>query len=102
MPGSGTHEEPTSTISNPFLLNSAYEKLDQALDDVIQLIEKEENSVGGAVKRDTPLEKLRRWRWELGVIRAEGMGNKMDRVKTKKTSGVGGSDLAQAGGLFAD
>jgi hypothetical protein len=87
------------TIGNPFLLNSAFEKLDQALGDLIQIIEKEESSVGATARQDTLLEKFRGWRSELGVFRAGRMGNAINGVKT---IGAGGSDGAQAGGLFED
>jgi hypothetical protein len=99
MPGSGNQEKPTSTISNPFLLNSAYEKVDQALHDVIQMIEQEKGSAGASARQDMLLDKFRGWRMELGVFRADMMGNTTGGVNT---NGAGGNDEVNAGGVFED
>jgi hypothetical protein len=53
-------------------MNGAFNKLDNALGDVIQLVESEERAVGGSEDESELLRKLRTWRDELVQIRTGG------------------------------
>ncbi|GLB44210.1 hypothetical protein LshimejAT787_1601400 [Lyophyllum shimeji] len=62
---------PEQYIGNPFLMNGALRKVDHAFGEVIAILESEENSHSGAHEESPLLQRFRRWREELDILRGE-------------------------------
>ncbi|KDQ23915.1 hypothetical protein PLEOSDRAFT_1108386 [Pleurotus ostreatus PC15] len=54
---------------NPFLIRSALQKLDQAIGEVVDMLENEGQAVGGSAEEDTFVHKLKSWKMELEKLR---------------------------------
>ncbi|TCD60550.1 hypothetical protein EIP91_009866, partial [Steccherinum ochraceum] len=91
VPGTGGEREPLSFMSNPFALQSVYNKLDAALDEAISALENEESSAGASANEDATVQKFKRWRLELTQIRKSG-----------RIGEEGSSVVQQEGGMFTD
>ncbi|KIK52054.1 hypothetical protein GYMLUDRAFT_265587 [Collybiopsis luxurians FD-317 M1] len=70
IPGAGRSNSSQTLIGNPFLMREAFLKIDHALGNVIDILEREEMSVGGSEDENELLKKFRQWRGELDEIRA--------------------------------
>ncbi|KAE9384629.1 hypothetical protein BT96DRAFT_1026840 [Gymnopus androsaceus JB14] len=70
IPGTGRSNSSQTLIGNPFLMREAFAKVDHALGNVIDILEREETSVGGSEDENELLRRFRQWRAELDEIRA--------------------------------
>lgn len=95
VPGTGGDEEPSSFMSNPFALQSVYDQLSRALEEVISALEGEERSAGSSANEDATVRKFKGWKAELEVIRRSG------QAQARAPPG-GDSGAQQEGGLFTD
>ncbi|KAI0369244.1 hypothetical protein BV20DRAFT_1122150 [Pilatotrama ljubarskyi] len=98
IPGTGGEREPRAdeVLGNPYVLDAAFSKLDDALTEVISKIQKEERSVGAAANEDALLQKFKSWRDELTQIRS---GRKRVRGAERNADAAA---KQEDGGLFAD
>ncbi|KAI0354320.1 hypothetical protein OH77DRAFT_1521927 [Trametes cingulata] len=94
--GGGREPRPSEVLGNPYVLDSAFSKLDEALTEIISKIQNEERSVGAAANEDALLQKFKGWRDELTQIRS---GRKSLRGNEKNADAAAKQD---EGGLFAD
>ena len=94
IPGTGGGHEPASVVGNPYTLRSAFAKLDEALNEVITIIESEEESAGSASNEQAMVQKFKAWRLELNVLRE---GNSKMHTASGSSSGT-----PQEGGMFTD
>ncbi|KAH7882685.1 hypothetical protein F5I97DRAFT_1907559 [Phlebopus sp. FC_14] len=94
VPGSGEPPVTTSIIGNPYLLDSALNRLDSSLTDLISIISNEEAAVGSSSKELRFLEKFQSWKSELSDMRT----SHGKYYLTSEEAAVS----ADEGGLFAD
>lgn len=96
----GSHGEkelsPHRNYGNPHHFQSGLQKLDNALNDVITMIEEEATNLGRTGNEDDLLIKFKGWRQELDVVRT-GPGDRAGR-RLDTSDGV----PAELGGVFAD
>ena len=96
----GSHREreqsPRHYYGNPHHFQSGLKKLDDALNDVIALIEQEATNLGRTGNEDDLLMKFKGWRHELNSVRT-GAGDRMGHG-LDTSEGV----PAELGGIFAD
>ena len=85
-----------SPYGNPHHFQSGLQKLDDALNDVITVIEQEATNLGRTGNEDDLLIKFKEWRRELDVVRASA-GDRMGR-RLDTSDGV----PAELGGIFTD
>ena len=93
VPGTGSaHCATQLTVGNPFAFRSAYAKLDEALNEVITVIESEKNTSSVSPNELALLQKFKVWRMELTHLRA---GSRELRTPAAEPN-------EQEGGLFTD
>ncbi|KAE9395247.1 hypothetical protein BT96DRAFT_922991, partial [Gymnopus androsaceus JB14] len=91
IPGTGRSNSSQTLIGNPFLMREAFAKVDHALRNVIDILEREESSVGGSEDENEL------WRAELDEIRA---GQRTPETsKSRSSSRV---PPEHEGGMFTD
>ncbi|KAG6909163.1 hypothetical protein DXG01_001790 [Tephrocybe rancida] len=88
-------------IGNPYLMGGALRKVDQALGEVIIILESEERSHSGADEEAPLLQKFRRWREEIHVMRGDSRTPPRSRISPQTMSRTG-SRSSEAGGMFID
>jgi len=95
IPGTGGEEEPSvqNTLSNPYVLEDALEKLDRALANAVSTITSEEGSLGVSGEAETLTRKFNGWREELREL-VKG------RKKVAQPSATAGP--TKGGGMFTD
>ncbi|KAJ3574863.1 hypothetical protein NP233_g1489 [Leucocoprinus birnbaumii] len=72
MPRSGDDDRIQTVVGNPFLLQSALERIDEELSKVLVILQDEEKSQGGSRKEESLIAKFKGWREELGgMMRGE-------------------------------
>ncbi|KAJ3932331.1 MAG: hypothetical protein NXY57DRAFT_974855 [Lentinula lateritia] len=97
IPGTGRSNSSQNFIGNPFLMREAFLEIDHALGNVIDILEREELSVGGSENENGLLRKFCQWRDELDEIRA---GQRSPgSSKSRSTSRVAPE---KEGGMFTD
>lgn len=87
---------PDDYHGNPHHFQSGLKKLDDALNDVIAMIEQEATNLGRTGNEDELLIKFKGWRRELGTVRtgtASRIGHRLD---------MGEGVPAESGGIFTD
>ncbi|KAH7911261.1 hypothetical protein BJ138DRAFT_1085944 [Hygrophoropsis aurantiaca] len=82
-----------SLLGNPYLLEEPLHKLEVALGNVIDILERERKVAGGSSGEANLVQKMKNWRNEVSTIRAT-----KGRDYTFGHSGTS----AEAGGMFAD
>ena len=93
VPGTGSaHCATQLTVGNPFAFRSAYAKLDEALNEVIAVIESEKYAMCVSHNELALLQKFRTWRMELNHLRA---GTRELRTPADEAD-------EREGGLFTD
>ncbi|KAJ4480935.1 hypothetical protein J3R30DRAFT_3287369, partial [Lentinula aciculospora] len=70
IPGTARSNSSQTFIGNPFLMREAFSKIDHALGNIIDILEREETSVGASEDENDLLRKFLQWREELDKIRA--------------------------------
>ncbi|ESK93303.1 hypothetical protein Moror_14509 [Moniliophthora roreri MCA 2997] len=70
IPGTSRSNSSQHLIGNPFLMRAALGKLDKALGDVIEVVEREKIAQGGTESENLLVKKFRTWQTELDEIRA--------------------------------
>ncbi|KAJ3492508.1 hypothetical protein NLJ89_g11220 [Agrocybe chaxingu] len=85
---------PDKFVGNPFLMNSALDKVDHSLGEVISVLEQEERSQDRQGGDNALLRKFRSWRNELDNIR---MGEEEIPVPNRAPE-----ITSEAGGMFTD
>ncbi|KAF9074421.1 hypothetical protein BDP27DRAFT_1317056 [Rhodocollybia butyracea] len=83
-------------FGNPFLMREAFSEIDKALRNVIDILEREETTVGGSEDENDLLRKFRHWREELDEIRA---GQRTPSVQSRSSSRM---PPGHEGGMFTD
>ena len=83
------------TLSNPYVLDDAFDALDHALTRAISTIEGDTHASGASAESETLLSKFRGWQSELVQLRRKG---------GQGAKGIDGGRhaVASGGGLFAD
>lgn len=86
---------PEQYVGNPFLMNSALDKLDHAFGEVMIILEREAASQGRDIGANPFFNKLRSWKNELEQIRLgeEELPDTFERAPPKE---------GQEGGMFTD
>lgn len=99
MPGTGgaTNHSPERYLGNPYLERRLFEKLDDALNEVINTIAGEQSEMGGSPEEVALIKKFKGWRNELEVIRSGGQGS-----TTSKLLPQADANSAESGGMFTD
>ncbi|KAF5385726.1 hypothetical protein D9757_005515 [Collybiopsis confluens] len=97
LPGAGRSNSSQIVIGNPFLMREAVLKIDHALGNAIDILEREETSVGEPEDENELLKKFRQWRKELDEIHAGHRS--LDPSASRSRSRV---SLGREGGLFID
>ncbi|KAI0764097.1 hypothetical protein BC629DRAFT_1596780 [Irpex lacteus] len=94
VPGTGGENNPASVIGNPFALESAYSKLDIALNEVLSILQGEESRVGSSATEENLVSRFKSWRAELTALRHGAAGFS---GTTRVDAGT-----PQEGGMFTD
>ncbi|KAG2130377.1 hypothetical protein DEU56DRAFT_740707 [Suillus clintonianus] len=94
VPGTGSAQDPSFIIGNPYCLERALEKLDGSIGEVINIIDEEMSSQGASSREVQMKEKLKGWRDDIANLRAGG-------GKGLQSSIISGA-AAEEGGLFVD
>jgi len=86
---------PEQYVGNPFLMNTALDKLDHAFGEVMTILDQEAASQGRDIGGNPLFNKLRSWKNELEKIRLgeEELPDTLERALPKE---------GQAGGMFTD
>ncbi|KXN85237.1 hypothetical protein AN958_11512, partial [Leucoagaricus sp. SymC.cos] len=92
-PRSGDDSRAQTAVGNPFLLQSALEKVDRGLVSVLVILKEEERAQGVSQKDEALIKKFQGWRDELGEIMTTGSSGPPHAVSA---SGE------YAGGMFTD
>ncbi|KAK7045452.1 hypothetical protein VNI00_007705 [Paramarasmius palmivorus] len=95
IPGTSRSNSSQKLIGNPFLMREAFGKLDKALGDVIEVVEKEGTAQGGSQTENSLLTKFRIWQAELDDIRAGHATPEKSRPGSRVRP-------EQEGGMFID
>lgn len=96
IPGTGGDKQPAYLVGNPFSLESAFSKLDSALNEVISAVEGEESRVGSSAAQENLVSRFKSWRAELVALRRGSSG-----FSGTMRAGAG-APSRQEGGLFVD
>lgn len=97
IPGSGSDQESSFMIGNPYLFERALDNLDKSIGNVIDIIDEEKASQGVSSGEVRMKEKLEGWRDDIANLQASG-----GKVRqTSRTSGAAADELLE-GGLFVD
>ncbi|KAH9837921.1 uncharacterized protein C8Q71DRAFT_569091 [Rhodofomes roseus] len=97
VPGTGGAHNPAvgQTLSNPFVLDDAFDGLDHALAKAITAIESDTDASGGSAESETLLSKFRGWQNELVGLRRKG-------ARGGREVQGGQQGHASQGGMFTD
>ncbi|KAI6118199.1 hypothetical protein F5141DRAFT_606788 [Pisolithus sp. B1] len=88
VPGSGTPPGTSCVIGNPYLFEDALRKLENSLDDLIQIVGSEQKASGGSQKAAGLLQKFENWKDELRAVRADRSPDYHERPQSGASGGL--------------
>ncbi|KAI6115002.1 hypothetical protein EV401DRAFT_2073780 [Pisolithus croceorrhizus] len=75
-------------IGNPYLFEDALRKLENSLDDLIQIVGSEQKASGGSQKAAGLLQKFENWKDELRAVRADKSPDYHERPQSGASGGL--------------
>ncbi|KAG6866331.1 hypothetical protein C0991_005798 [Blastosporella zonata] len=91
---------PSGIVGNPYLMAGALRKVDQALGEVIAILEGEERSHSGADEEAPLLTRFRRWREEIYDMREDSRTPPVRSRASPQIRSRTGSRSPEAGGIY--
>ncbi|KZP33275.1 hypothetical protein FIBSPDRAFT_943671 [Athelia psychrophila] len=100
--GTGTGRAAQQVLGNPYLQTGIFQKLDQALVEVVRTIEGEQSAMGASPDEAALIKKFEGWRDELEEIMSGRPPPAGDAPQTDGVPAEDGGLFTESGGMFTD